>query len=141
MLLFITKCFLCLRYNFGLCQRPGWSILHSMLMGIQVVWAPRPQLKVVTMWFEFLSLLSRDLCQMYLIRSFFVIWSKWPKTKKSAILFVHFFLNSSKPVLIEKFFLYWPMRNNEWINRRADFFIFGRFDQITKNRKWIDETL
>ena len=33
------------------------------------------------------------LCRMYLINSFFVIWSKWRKTKKSAVLFVYFFFN------------------------------------------------
>ena len=30
-------------------------------------------------------------CRMYLINSFFVIWSKWRKTKKSAVLFVCLF--------------------------------------------------
>ena len=39
------------------------------------------------------------LCRMYLINSFFVIWSKWPITNKSAVLFVYFFST-------ENFFLY-----------------------------------
>ena len=29
-----------------------------------------------------------DLCWMYLINTFFIIWSKWQKAKKSAVLFI-----------------------------------------------------
>ena len=58
-------------------------------------------------------------CYVWFI-SFFVVWSKWPKTKKSAVLFVYFLYKKS----------------TFYLKMTADFFIFGHFDQKTKNRKW-----
>ena len=50
---------------------------------------------------------------------FFVFWSKWPKPKKSAVLFVYFLYKKSTFCL----------------KMTADFLFFGYFDQNTKNEK------
>ena len=51
--------------------------------------------------------------------SFFVFWWKWPKTKKSAVLFVYFLYKKSSFCL----------------KMTADFFAFGHFDQKNKKQK------
>ena len=52
--------------------------------------------------------------------SFFFFWSNDQKTKKSAVIFRQ---NAN--------FLY-----RKETNRTAEFFVFGHFDQKTKNEKW-----
>ena len=42
----------------------------------------------------------------------------------SAVKFVYFFLNSSKPVLTEKIFVDWPIRNIKKLT--ADILVFWR---------------
>ena len=66
-----------------------------------------------------------SLCRMYLVNSFFVIWTKWPKTKKISCPVVYFFFNFSKPVLTEKCVFYCQIRNllsQEKVNKQGRWF-------------------
>ena len=74
----------------------------------------------------------------------FVFWffmDRYQKTKISAVKFVYFFFNSSKPVLTEKFFGNWPMRNlfSQWkVNvKKIDSWYFGLLVAI-KTKIWDD---